>query len=103
MQFVDEVKIEVAAGKGGNGAVAWRREMYVPRGGPAGGDGGNGGSVIFEADERLYSLLDFRFRPNWIADDGEKGRSKMQNGAEGQDLIVKVPVGTQLIDPETEE
>lgn len=103
MQFVDEVKIDVVAGRGGDGAVAWRREMYVPRGGPAGGDGGNGGSVIFEADERLYSLLDFRFRPNWIAKDGEKGRSKMQNGAAGEDLIVRVPVGTQVIDLETEE
>jgi GTP-binding protein len=98
MRFVDEVTVEVRGGDGGNGAVAFRREKFVPFGGPAGGDGGDGGDVVFRADERLATLLDFRYRRLLAAPSGEHGRSKDQNGAAGENLIVPVPVGTQIFD-----
>lgn len=98
MRFVDEVTVEVRGGNGGNGAVAFRREKYVPLGGPAGGDGGNGGDVVFRADERLGTLLDLRYRKKLIAASGENGRGKDQYGKAGDHLIVRVPVGTQVFD-----
>lgn len=98
MRFVDEVVVEVRGGDGGNGAVAFRREKYVPLGGPAGGDGGDGGDVIFRADERLSTLLDLRYRKRVLAKRGENGRGKDQYGKAGDDLIVRVPVGTQVFD-----
>ena len=94
MKFVDEVRLRVKGGDGGNGSVAFRREKYVPFGGPAGGDGGNGGSVIFIGDEGRTSLLDLAHAPVLRAKHGEHGRGKDQYGKAGNDLIVKVPIGT---------
>lgn len=92
--FYDYAKIFVKAGHGGNGAVAFRREKYVPDGGPSGGDGGKGGSVIFVADEGLRTLVDFRYKKHFRATAGENGKNKNMHGAHGDDLIVRVPVGT---------
>ena len=96
--FVDQTKIEVQAGKGGDGMVAFRHEKYVPNGGPAGGDGGRGGSIIFVADSGLRTLMDFRYRRKFKADNGENGRIKSQYGRGAKDLYLKVPVGTVVSD-----
>lgn len=101
--FVDQTKIEVQAGKGGDGMVAFRHEKYVPNGGPAGGDGGHGGSIIFVADSGLRTLMDFRYRRKFKADNGENGRIKSQYGRGAKDLYLKVPVGTTVYDFETGE
>src|SRR5512138_3720081 len=101
MQFIDEAIIHVKAGDGGNGSAAMRREDGVPRGGPSGGDGGNGGSVIVVADSNLASLLDFKYKRHYKADRGEDGRNKDQYGARGEDLTLKVPVGTVIYDEDT--
>lgn len=100
--FIDEAVIQLKAGDGGNGVVAFRREDGVPRGGPSGGDGGNGGSIILVADSNLASLLDFKYRRRYVADRGEDGRTKDQYGAAGDDLVLKVPVGTVITDVTTE-
>jgi len=92
--FVDTAKVFVTAGKGGNGAVSFRHEIYVPKGGPDGGDGGKGGNVIFEATKNLNTLLDFRYQPNLAAEPGKNGAKANRAGKGGEDLIVKVPVGT---------
>jgi GTPase len=96
VQFIDEAVIEVKAGDGGNGSAAFRREDGVPRGGPSGGDGGDGGSVIVVADHALSSLLDFKYKRHYRADRGEDGRNKDQYGAAGDDLVIKVPIGTVI-------
>jgi len=103
MKFVDQVRLKVKAGDGGNGCVAFRRETYIPFGGPAGGDGGRGGSVIFVADEGRTSLLDLAHMPHLRAQRGEHGRGKDQYGKAGEDLTVKVPLGTQVYDDDTGE
>jgi GTPase len=101
MHFVDEVKTRVRAGDGGRGCVSFRREKYVPKGGPDGGDGGKGGNVTLEATERKQTLLDFRYRHLFQAPSGAHGRSKNQHGKGGIDLILEVPVGTLVKDPES--
>ena len=103
MKFVDEARVFVAAGKGGDGAIAFLREKYRPFGGPAGGDGGRGGNVIFEVDEGLATLLDFKYNPRLAARDGESGRGKQQYGHAGDDLVVRVPPGTMVFDGESGE
>lgn len=96
--FIDEAKIWVKAGDGGNGCIAFRREKYIPKGGPSGGDGGRGGDVWFEASEDVDTLLDFAGRHHWRAEDGNPGRGKNCSGLAGKDLIIKVPAGTQVYD-----
>lgn len=94
MQFIDEAEITVAAGDGGDGIVAWRREKYVPKGGPAGGDGGSGGSIYLEATAELSTLVEFRYRRKFAAESGKPGGTSNKSGRSGDDLIVAVPVGT---------
>ena len=101
MQFIDKAKIKISSGKGGNGVVAWRREKYVDRGGPAGGDGGKGGSVYLIADEGLSTLLDFTYRSIFKADNGENGFKKSMHGKSAKDLYIKVPTGTIVKDLKT--
>ena len=103
MQFIDLAEIEVEAGKGGDGIVAFRREKYVPAGGPSGGNGGRGGSVILVAAERLQTLLDFRYARRFKADNGTRGGPKNRTGANGKDYQIEVPCGTVIYDAETEE
>jgi GTPase len=103
MQFIDLAEVEVESGSGGDGMVAFRREKYVPAGGPAGGNGGKGGSVYFTAVENLQTLLDFRYNRRFKAENGTKGGSKNCTGATGEDLIVEVPCGTIVFDTATEE
>lgn len=99
--FIDVANIKVRAGKGGNGVVAWRREKFEPSGGPYGGDGGNGGSIILQVDQGIRTLMDFRYKRVYKGENGENGRTKKQYGKNGQDVILKVPVGTLVKDEET--
>lgn len=101
MKFIDKVKIYVEAGKGGDGVVAFRREAHVPKGGPSGGDGGKGGSIIFEATTSLSTLLDFRYHREYKARNGSNGMAKKMHGADASDMILKVPVGTVIYDEDT--
>lgn len=103
MQFIDQAEIEVQAGKGGDGIVAFRREKFVPAGGPAGGNGGKGGSVIFVADSNLQTLLDFKYNHCFRAENGGRGGPKNRTGANGKDLVVEVPCGTNVYDVQTGE
>jgi GTP-binding protein len=98
MKFVDEVRIHVKAGNGGNGCVSFRRERFVPRGGPNGGDGGKGGDVILQADAQLSTLLDLTYPKQFVAQRGTHGKGKDQAGSGGEDLIIRVPVGTLVLD-----
>lgn len=103
MKFIDEARIFVKSGDGGNGCVSFRREKYIPRGGPNGGDGGRGGNILFRADAGLYTLLDFKYKKHFRAPDGEHGRGKDQYGHTGKDVTIKVPLGTIVRDEERGE
>ena len=99
--FVDRAEITIKSGKGGDGAVTFRRDPYVPDGGPDGGDGGDGGSVIFVADRNLRTLMDLKYKRKYQAENGQNGMKRNRYGKKGQDLYIKVPVGTLIIDKET--
>jgi len=103
MKFVDEAKITVGAGAGGNGCLSFRREKYIPFGGPDGGDGGDGGDLYLIADKQVNTLIDFRYQRHFKAERGESGRGKLCSGARGEDLVVKVPIGTEAWDDDTDE
>jgi GTPase len=103
MQFIDEATIWVQAGKGGNGALSFRREKFIPEGGPDGGDGGEGGHVYLIADPQLNTLVDFRFQPRYRAGSGESGGGRNKTGARGEDCYIRVPVGTTVVDESTLE
>jgi GTP-binding protein len=103
MKFVDEAEITVEAGKGGNGCMSFRREKFIAKGGPNGGDGGDGGSVYLVGDSSLNTLVDFRFQPQYRAQNGQSGQSKNCTGKSGENLVVRVPVGTTIVDANTEE
>jgi GTP-binding protein len=103
VKFVDEASIEVFAGKGGNGCVSFRREKYIPRGGPDGGDGGDGGSVILEGSASLNTMVDYRFTRKFRAQNGESGKGRNCTGKAGEDVVLPVPLGTTIIDEDTEE
>ena len=98
MQFIDQATVYVRAGKGGGGALSFRREKYIPRGGPDGGDGGAGGDVVLVADEALNTLVDFRYQPRYQAGNGEPGSGRNRTGARGEDRLIKVPLGTTVTD-----
>ena len=101
--FIDEATIQVKAGNGGNGCLAFRREKFVPRGGPSGGDGGKGGDVLMESSERHNTLVHFRFNPEYRAQRGRHGEGSNKTGREGEDVLLKVPVGTVVYDADTGE
>ena len=103
MKFVDEATITVEAGKGGNGCLSFRREKFIPKGGPDGGDGGDGGSIWVEADESLNTLIDYRFTRRFNAQNGESGGGRNCTGSKGEELVLKVPVGTTVVDVDTDE
>jgi GTP-binding protein len=103
MQFLDRARIYVKGGDGGNGVTAFRREKFVPRGGPSGGDGGRGGDVYIEATDQLNTLLHFRFNPRYVADRGNHGEGSTRSGREGGDVVINVPVGTIVTDLDTGE
>ena len=96
--FLDKAKIKIISGSGGNGIVAWRREKYVDKGGPAGGDGGKGGDVYLAAEENMSTLLDFKYKSRFAADKGEPGGPKNRHGKNGADITIKVPCGTVIKD-----
>ena len=100
--FIDKAVVEIIAGNGGNGAIAFRREACVDKGGPSGGDGGRGGSVIFVGDNNVNTLLEFKYKRKIKADDGENGKTKKCYGHKGDDVIVKVPLGTIVYDVNNE-
>ncbi|XBC41620.1 MAG: Obg family GTPase CgtA [Buchnera aphidicola (Kaburagia rhusicola rhusicola)] len=103
MKFLDQAIIYITAGNGGNGCVSFRREKYIPKGGPDGGDGGNGGNVWLQANRNLNTLIDFRFKKNFKAQDGKNGNNKKKSGKKGKDIIIQVPIGTRIIDNNTNE
>ena len=103
MKFVDEAQINVKAGNGGHGALSFRREKYIPKGGPDGGDGGRGGNVYLHATEGLNTLADFRFVRHYEAKGGQTGGGKLKTGQSGADLNIDVPIGTIVYDAQTEE
>ncbi len=103
MKFVDYVKVYTRSGHGGAGCVSFRREKYIPRGGPDGGDGGKGGDIIVSADDQLHTLLDHRYKKQYIAKNGQHGMGKNRHGKDGADMVIRVPLGTVVKDADTEE
>jgi len=103
MKFVDEAVISVEAGKGGNGCMSFRREKYIPKGGPDGGDGGHGGDVLLVADEAINTLVDFRYVRRYRAETGQGGMGSQMSGHQGANEYLKVPIGTTVIDEDTSE
>ena len=103
MKFVDEASISVYAGKGGNGCLSFRREKYIAKGGPDGGDGGDGGSVVIEADDSLNTMVDYRYKRNYRAENGGSGRGDNCTGKSAEELMLRVPVGTTIIDEDLGE
>src|SRR5688572_14261438 len=101
--FIDRAKIHVQGGDGGNGVTAFRREKFVPRGGPSGGNGGRGGDVYMESSDHLNTLLHFRFNPRYTAERGRHGEGSKRFGREGEDMVIHVPVGTVVTDLDTDE
>jgi GTP-binding protein len=101
--FIDQATIYIKAGDGGNGVVSFRREKYIPKGGPDGGNGGNGGNIIFRADRQLTTLMDFRYRRRYIAEDGDNGQTSNKTGKNGNDTVLRIPVGTMIKDAETDK
>jgi GTPase len=101
--FIDYAQIEVSSGNGGDGVVTFRREKYVPKGGPSGGNGGKGGSIIFETHPNLSTLLDFKYKRKYFAGNGKPGANSRKDGKDGEDIIIKVPVGTTIKDAESGE
>ncbi len=102
MQFIDEAKINIRSGSGGNGAVSFRREKFIPMGGPDGGDGGRGGDVVFECVKNLNTLIDFRFQVHFKANNGIKGQGRNKSGSSADDLVIKIPFGTQIFSDDGE-
>ena len=98
MKFIDEARIEVVAGNGGNGSASFRREKFIPEGGPDGGDGGRGGSIFVVADRNINTLIDYRYTRKFLAKKGENGRGADQYGKGGDDIVLRMPVGTQIYD-----
>ena len=98
MKFLDKAKIFIKAGDGGSGSASFRREKFIEFGGPNGGDGGKGGSVIIISDKNLNTLIDFRFKQHYKSEKGEDGKSKNRTGKNGSDLVLKVPIGTQIFE-----
>jgi len=96
MKFLDQAKIFIKAGNGGSGSASFRREKFIEFGGPDGGDGGKGGSIIFSSDKNLNTLIDFRYKQHFKAEKGSDGKGKNKTGKNGKDLLLKVPVGTQI-------
>ena len=103
MSFIDEASIELIAGKGGNGCLSFRREKFIPKGGPDGGDGGRGGSIIFQAEKSLTTLQDFKLQTRLQAKNGSNGQGRDKHGKDAPDTFLKVPIGTQIINEETDE
>lgn len=103
MKFIDEVKVRVEAGKGGDGCLSFRREKFIPFGGPNGGDGGDGGSVYFEGDQNINTLIEYRFEPLHRAEKGQHGMGSECTGRAGKSIVLKVPLGTLIIDSDTDE
>ena len=99
--FTDSAKVYIRSGNGGNGHVSFRRELYVPNGGPDGGDGGRGGNIVFQVDTNLSTLADFRYKRKYLAPNGENGRKNRCNGKNAEDLVIKVPQGTLIKEAET--
>lgn len=98
MQFLDEIKIHVSAGNGGSGSVSFRREKFIPMGGPDGGDGGKGGDIILKSNNNLNTLIDYRFKQHFRAENGKSGMGRRRHGSYGDDMILDVPIGTQIFD-----
>ena len=103
MKFLDEAKIHLKAGDGGAGCISFRREKFVEYGGPDGGDGGSGGNILFESEENLNTLIDFRYQQHFKAENGKNGSGKKRTGQNGKNIIIKVPVGTVIMDSDKNE